>query len=154
MLRAIQQFFESNVSAEDSSGGSEERVRLATAALFVEMTRADFEVTAAEDRSVLESIQSTLAIGPQQAEELLELAKAEASEAVELFQFTRLVDREFSNERKAQIVQSLWEVALADSYLDRHEEGMVRKIADLLHVPHSEFIAAKKRARARFENAR
>ncbi len=151
MLRAIQKFFETNVSAAESgASGNDERIRLATAALFVEMTRADFEVVAVEDRMVLESIQSTLAIGPQQAEELLELAKAEASEAVELFQFTRLVDREFSNERKAHIIQSLWEVALADSYLDRHEEGMVRKVADLLHVPHSEFIAAKKRARKRF----
>ena len=150
MLRAIQQFFERNVSAAESGGvDSDEHVRLATAALFVEMTRADFEIAAAEDRMVLESIQSTLDIGPQQAEELLELAKAEASEAVELFQFTRLVDREFSNERKADIVQCLWEVALADSYLDRHEERLVRKVADLLHVPHSEFIAAKKRARKR-----
>ena len=152
MLRAIQQFFERNVSAAASEGDdSDERVRLATAALFVEMTRADFDVVAAEDRMVLESIQSTLGIGHQQAEELLELAKAEASEAVELFQFTRLVDREFSKERKAEIVQSLWEVALADSYLDRYEERMVRKVANLLHVPHSEFIAAKKRARKRFE---
>ena len=148
MLRSLQQFFARNVSGEEGAPGDpEDRLRLATAALFVEMTRADFEVSKVEDEAVVQSIQSTLGIATDRARELLRLAKEESAESVELFQFTRLVDREFSGEQKAEVVQRLWEVAMADSHIDKHEEHLVRKIANLLHVPHAEFIAAKKRAR-------
>ena len=147
MLRSLQQFFDRNVNRQPSAAEPEERLRLATAALFVEMTRADFETSRVEDEAVLRSIEMTLGIEGETAEELLQLAKAEAAEAVEVFQFTRLVDRNFSAEQKVEIVERLWEVALADSYIDQNEEYLVRKIAGLLHVPHAEFIAAKKRAR-------
>jgi len=148
MLRSLQDFFSRNVATDTGAAGdTEDRLRLATAALFVEMTRADFEVSKVEDDAVVRSIETTLGIAGDRARELLQLAKEEASEAVELFQFTRLVDREFSAEQKADVVQRLWEVAMADSYVDKHEEYLVRKIANLLHVPHAEFIAAKKRAR-------
>ncbi len=148
MLRSLQQFFNRSVSVEKGpAGDSDTRLRLATAALFVEMTRADFEVSHVEDEAVLRSIETTLGIAADQARELLRLAKDESSDSVELFQFTRLVDREFTPEQKAEVIQRLWEVAMADSHIDKHEEHLVRKIANLLHVPHAEFIAAKKRAR-------
>jgi uncharacterized tellurite resistance protein B-like protein len=47
-----------------------------------------------------------------------------------------------------EIIERLWQIAFADNHLDKHEEHLVRKVADLLHVPHRDFIAAKKRARA------
>lgn len=148
MLRSLQQFFNRSVSVEKGEvGDSESRLRVATAALFVEMTRADFEVSRVEDEAVLRSIETTLGVAADQAGELLRLAKDESSDSVELFQFTRLVDREFTPEQKAEVIQRLWEVAMADSHIDKHEEHLVRKIANLLHVPHREFIAAKKRAR-------
>jgi uncharacterized tellurite resistance protein B-like protein len=34
-------------------------------------------------------------------------------------------------------------VALADREIHHHEEALVRRLADLLHVPHREFIRAK-----------
>ena len=151
MLKALQRFFDRNVgTSADAEHSEDSRLRLATAVLFVEVTRADFEVEDVEDRMVLEAIESTLEISSEQAHELLELAKIEASEAVELFQFTRLVDRGFTAAQKIDVLQRLWEVAFSDSHLDHQEERLVRKVADLLHVPHSDFIAAKKRARHRF----
>ncbi len=56
------------------------------------------------------------------------------------------------NERYGQperiaLVRNLWRVAFADGDLDRHEEHLVRRVADLLHVRHSDFIRAKQEAR-------
>jgi len=39
----------------------------------------------------------------------------------------------------------LWQIAYADACLDRYEEALVRKIAELIHVPHREFMQAKHR---------
>ena len=150
MLQSLQRFFDGHVGGEGTDvDDPEAQLRLATAALFVEMTRADFESSPIELKTVLVSLRATLGIDAESAEELLQLAEVQTSEAVELFQFTRLVDRSFSATQKAEIIEKLWQVALADSRLDRHEEHLVRKIANLLHVPHREFIAAKKRARLR-----
>lgn len=148
MLGRLKKFFDGRLVQEAGHGDDEQsRGRLATAVLFVEMTRIDSEVTDGEERRLLTSIEKTLDLPPTDAAEVLELAKSEASNSVELFQFTRLVDRSFAPEIKVEIVQNLWEIALADAYVDELEEHLVRKIANLLHVPHRDFIAAKKRAR-------
>jgi len=41
----------------------------------------------------------------------------------------------------------MWQVAYADSELSAYEQHVIRKIADLLYVPHRAYIAAKLRAR-------
>ncbi len=67
--------------------------------------------------------------------------------SVELFQFTRLIDDAFTPEQKVQVVERLWRIAYADEQVDRLEEHLVRKIANLLHVSHRDYIAAKLAAR-------
>lgn len=125
----------------------EERLRLATAVLFVEMIRADFEVSSRERESLERELRGALGLDEEQTRELVALAETEASHAVELFQFTRLVDEGFSPGEKVDLVERLWRLAFADTHLEEHEEYLVRKIANLLHVSHRDFIAAKLRAR-------
>jgi len=48
-------------------------------------------------------------------------------------------------------VESLWEVAYADQHLDRYEDHLVRKVADLIHVRHSDFIRTKLEVKSRLE---
>ena len=148
MLRSLQAFFDRSVSPKEATEpDAEKSLQIATAALFVEMTRADFQALQVEHDAVLMSLETTLDLDRGTAIELLALAQDEAEEAIELFQFTRLVDSSFTAEQKVEIIERLWQVAFADDHLDKHEEYLVRKIADLLHVPHRDFIAAKKRAR-------
>ena len=49
---------------------------------------------------------------------------------------------------KQRVVEMLWQVALADSRLDRHEDHLVRRIAELLYVPHSDLIRIRNRVRS------
>jgi uncharacterized tellurite resistance protein B-like protein len=42
----------------------------------------------------------------------------------------------------------MWELAYADAELDKYEEYVIRKVADLIYVSHSEFIRAKTVAKA------
>jgi len=64
---------------------------------------------------------------------------------VSLYQFTGLINQHFTPEQKVRVVEMLWQVAYADGHLDPYEEALVRKIADLIHVPHRQFIQAKHR---------
>jgi uncharacterized tellurite resistance protein B-like protein len=151
MLRGLQSFFEQRISpllgAARGQAEVEQRLRLATAALFVEMMRADFEVTEDERHHLEKLVSETLQLDDADTRELLAAAEREVDDAVELFQFTRLIDEAFSPEQKAQVVERLWRIAWADEHVDRLEEHLVRKIANLLHVSHRDYIAAKLAAR-------
>ena len=152
VLRSLQQFFERRI-APIAAGGradaeTEHRLRLATAALFVETMRVDFQITDEERRSLEPVVRETLGLDVDETRELLALAEQEVNAAVELFQFTRLIDQAFAPEQKTLLVERLWRVAFADAHVDRLEEHLVRKIANLLHVSHRDFIEAKRRARS------
>ena len=145
MLKSIRQFFDNHLrpGAEDSSGG-ERGLRLATAALLIEITRADYEVKPEERAAVMDAVRQLFDdLSEAETEELIALAEQEASESTSLFQFTSLVDKNFSREVKIRIVEMLWRVAYADNDKDMNEEYLVRKIADLLHVSHGDFIRAR-----------
>jgi len=82
-----------------------------------------------------------------EAEALVRLAEDEAREATDHYQFTSLINQRFSQEQKQRVVELMWQVAYADSELSAYEQHVIRKIADLLYVPHRAYIAAKLRAR-------
>ena len=109
--------------------------------------RADFEVTEDERRKLEALVSETLELDAGETRDLLAAAEREVDSSVELFQFTRLIDEAFTPEQKAQVVERLWRIAYADEHVDRLEEHLVRKIANLLHVSHRDYIAAKLAAR-------
>ncbi len=85
-------------------------------------------------------------LSAQECDALVRLAEEELDGTVSYFEFTRLINEQFTMRQKAHIVELLWKVAFSDAKIDKYEEHYVRKIADLLYVPHREFIAAKHRA--------
>jgi len=150
MLKSIQGFFNRRIRPAEgvtSREATEEALRLATAALLIEVTRADKEVKEEERAVVTHSVGKTFGLSPDETQELVEMAEEEVRESVSLYQFTLLVDKGFSYEEKRHIVELLWQVVFADEEMEKHEEHMVRKIADLLHVTHRDFIEAKLKAR-------
>ena len=145
MIRRIQNYFSNRIQSQVRAGkqGHEQAVRLATAALLIEVTRADFHVDQTERRAVVEAVQRLFDLSRQETDELVALAEEEVDGSVSLYQFTQLVDRGFSQEQKAEVIEMMWRVAFADLNKDKHEEYLVRKVADLLHVSHSTFIRTR-----------
>jgi uncharacterized tellurite resistance protein B-like protein len=153
MIRRIQQFFTDRIQSRVHGGqqNNERALQLATAALLIEVTRADFHVEHSERRAVLSAVRDLFGLSPQETDELVALAEEEVDGSVSLFQFTQLVDQEFSQQQKAAIIEMMWRVAFADLNKDKHEEYLVRKVADLLHVPHSTFIRTRHTVEAELE---
>ena len=147
MLNAIKQYFNQNIMpTKDDGQDATHTLQLATTALLFEMMRMDDELHAQEQRVIKKSIQEKFELSASETENLLELAQAEAEEATDYHQFTRLINNGFSMEQKVKVIEYLWLIAYADGELDKYEEHLVRKIAELLYVPHQAFIAAKHKA--------
>jgi uncharacterized tellurite resistance protein B-like protein len=146
MFSSIKRLFDANVTTAVRAADPTEQehaYRLAAAALLIEMTRADQEVKGVERAAVARAVRRAFSLDASETDELLVLAEREADEATSLYEFTRLINRHLDPEQKEHLVELLWLVALADGEIDKYEDHLVRKVADLIHVPHSSFIRAK-----------
>ncbi len=149
MLASIKRFFDTNITAATQAGNpldQERGYQLATAALLIEMTRADHDVKSVERSAVTLAVQRAFGLDAEQTDELVALGEQEADAATSLYEFTRLINRHFDPKQKEHIVELLWHVALADGEIDKYEDHLVRKVADLIYVPHLSFIRAKHKA--------
>ena len=142
----LAQLVEPGLRAGAASSGR--ALQVATAALLLEMMRADDAVSAVERNSVAAALRSRFGLADAELSTLLDLAAREAGEATGYHQFTSLINKACSAEQKVGVIENLWQIAFADDHLAAHEEHLLRKIADLLYVPHAEYVAAKQRARA------
>jgi uncharacterized tellurite resistance protein B-like protein len=115
----------------------------AAAALMIEMAVTDAGAEPAELDVIHRAMHSAFGLEPDELAELIEQAHRATRESVSLHEFTRQLRTGLLPEQRAELVEWLWRVAWADGRLDRHEELLVRRIADLLGVPHHEFIRRK-----------
>jgi uncharacterized tellurite resistance protein B-like protein len=125
----------------------EHALQLATAVLLVEVMRCDEGISAAERQSATAALKQKFALGDDELARLLELAEQTAQTAYDYHRFTSKINEGFDAEEKVLIVEQMWRVAYADGHLSAHENHVMRRIADLLHVPHSAYIGAKMRAK-------
>lgn len=145
MLSTIRDFFERNIGGGPAQ--DPHSIELATAALLVEVMRIDAGTTAAERAAVQRAIRAKFGLAEAETDALIALAEEEMRNATDYYQFTSLINQRFSQAQKERVLELMWRVAYADSVIDAHEQHLMRKIAALLHLPDSAYIAAKLRAR-------
>jgi uncharacterized tellurite resistance protein B-like protein len=147
MLAKLKQRLREAIGADTANDDAATRddVELATAALLVEMVRADFEEASEEFAVVERLLAERFGIPPVAVAALVDRAGRRADRAVSLHEFTHLLNVELDAGEKLGIVEMMWRVSFADGRLDKHEEHLVRKVAGLLHVSNRDLIAIKLR---------
>lgn len=127
---------------------NEEQRRLACAALLIEVAIIDNEFDAEEFQALQSILQNHFDIPAEDCEALTTLAQSECEESTSMYQFTQLVNEQCSQEEKFDLVKGMWSIAYADDDLDKYEEYIIRKVAELIYLSHGDFIRAKHLARA------
>jgi len=125
---------------QDTVEGREHALRLATATLLVEVMRADYKEDVTENKVMFEQLKRFFELTEDEASLLIEDAKKKADHAVSLQAFTRLLHERLTLTEKHLVIEMLWRVAMADDELDKHEDYVVRKVADLLYISHKDLI--------------
>ena len=137
MLKSIVSLFESSLpdgNDQESKSSRDHAIKLATAALLVEMARADFSEDAVEQLLVHDLLAERFDLDIQETNLLFSNASEKADQTVSLHEFTKLLHDNLDVEEKHYIVEMLWRVALADDRLDKYEDYLVRKVADLFYI--------------------
>lgn len=133
-----------------SAAGTAEEVDVAdveriSAALLVEIARADHQLDDGEIESINLALQHSSTVDNEELTEIVNAAVVDADSAVSLHEHIRLVNTHFSRAQKLLLLEQMWRVAAADGNIDQYEDYTIRKLSDLLHMRHSEFIQAKLR---------
>lgn len=145
MIDKIKSFFSKNVLEPEAETTSPDQ--LATAALLIEVMVIDGDLDDQEMQAIAGTLSNMLHLSKEQIDQLIELSKEEVAEATSLYQFTKEINEHFDIEKKLSLMTAMWRVAFADGHLDKHEENIIRRVADLLHIRHSEYIRCKANAK-------
>ena len=145
MIDKITSFFSKNVLEPEAETTSPDQ--LATAALLIEVMVIDGDLDDQEMQAIAGTLSNMLHLSKEQIDQLIELSKEEVAEATSLYQFTKEINEHFDIEKKLSLMTAMWRVAFADGHLDKYEENIIRRVADLLHIRHSEYIRCKANAK-------
>jgi len=126
----------------------EHALRVATAVLLVEVTRADFSVEQSERQRLRQLLEQQFELSVEELDALLEQAEVDADRLVSIQHITRLINQHYDHAMKLRVIQMMWHMVYADGEKDHYEEHLIRQVADLLYISHSEFMQARHRAEA------
>ncbi len=144
MFKSISSFVKEKISDNnDDEINGQQVMHLASAALLLEVSRADFDIQDEELESIANSLAKRFDFSTQEANSLIELARTEQDSHVSIHPFVKIINEGCSMDEKKLLLEDLWKVAYADNKLDKYEEYQLRKIAELLYIPHSAFIQTK-----------
>ena len=121
------------------------RIQLATCVLLLEIAYSDDDFSDDERDRIVEILREDFQLSDDYAAELIELAHQEREKSVDMWQFTNVIDNNYSPEEKERVVETLWKVVYADERLDHYEDHLIHRLAKLLNLDHKQLIDAKKR---------
>ncbi|MDB6060451.1 MAG: hypothetical protein JWM78_554 [Verrucomicrobiaceae bacterium] len=140
MLSKLKAFFS---EFEEQDSHSEQQLQIAAAALLIELSKADFARDPREQAAIIAAVGNCYGLEESAVKELLQEAENASAKATSLYEFTRVINSQCSDTEKFKLVCELWRVANADRHIDKYEDHLIRQIADLIYLPHSEYIRAK-----------
>ncbi|MDG2155183.1 MAG: TerB family tellurite resistance protein [Gammaproteobacteria bacterium] len=141
MLKKLKDLFISADVAHENDDNK--RLQVSLAALLVEIARADFDETAEEDNEITRILVDYFSVSADEAIALLTEAQVATDDSVSLYEFIRTLHASLSAEERLKVIELLWQLALSDKILNKYEDHLVRKIADLMYVPNSDVIRIK-----------
>ena len=118
-------------------------LQLAAASLLLEVSKSDYQQDDVELQKIRELMVERFHLENSEIEAFIARAQEQGQETTSLYPFTHYINENCSNDEKFSLVKALWEVAAEDGRIDKYEEHVIRKIAELVYLPHREFIRAK-----------
>ncbi|MHB8668746.1 MAG: tellurite resistance TerB family protein [Burkholderiales bacterium] len=123
-------------------------LQAACCGLLMEVARLDSPAGDRKRKAVSQAMWREFGIPSEELAPMLKDIERPENRLTSYFKPVDLINKGFAPEQKVQLIERLWSVALADGGIDMYEEQLIRKLADLLYVPHADFILAKHRVQS------
>ena len=145
MIDLMKKIFSSGATDDPVDSGKDrpDKIHLATCALLLEMANIDGEFNDSERENIISALKKGYSLAEDDISELIKASKEELKGSIDLWQFTNLINQNYPLEEKIKIIETIWKVAYADGRLNKHEDYLVHKLAELLRLTHKQLIDAK-----------
>ena len=137
-----------SISESDQPVNNARRVQIATCALFLELAHSDDEFTIEEEEFIRSIMKEKFDLDNQTVNELIELSTQQTKKSVSIYEFTEIINQNFDNAFKYEVLINLWRLVYADGKLDKYEDYFMRKVSGNLKMEHSQMISSKMEVKA------
>ena len=120
-----------------------DRIQVATCVILLEVAKFDFDFSSIEQETTKAILKHEFEIPDEAIEDLMKISEEKREDSVDLWEFTNVINQNFSREEKIKIIEAAWRIIYADDKLDKYEDHYVHVLADLLRLRHDELIEAK-----------
>jgi uncharacterized tellurite resistance protein B-like protein len=135
--------FKGGVCNDDAPSRGQDPLRLATAAVLLDIGYADGTLSRKEDEDLVDYLRRAFALDDTMAQELVKAADEIRTRTIDHYALTSFIRRNASLNDRIEIVKTMWRISYADGRLTDYENYLVRKLADLLGLEHHVMIDAK-----------
>jgi len=139
----IQERENNSMNTYPDSTDQPDKIQIAATALMVEMANSDGSITDDEHESITNSIQKVFNIEIEKIKELIKISKEELKESVSLYEFSGVINENFSHDEKIELMDQLWRLIYTDNKLDKYEDKLVKQIGRMLKLDHKEITNSK-----------
>ncbi len=145
MIERLKRFFTVDTGSGSSVSEKDRQhdVRVAGCALLLEIATIDGEFSDEEKDLIVKILKDEYGLDDEDALALVQDARKEVEQSIDLWQFTNLINKNYSLEEKIRIIEMIWMVIYADGRLEKHEDYLVHNLAGLLRLEHRHLIEAK-----------
>jgi len=130
-------------STSTTSSSAISKYQVATAALLIEIAKADGDFTDDERDRIIELMKKDFNLDDELVGELLELSEQKVSESISIYEFSTIINETFNQEEKIELMKNLWRVIYEDGKLDSHEDRLIKIIGSTLNLEHKDIIGTK-----------
>ena len=114
--------------------------------LMIEAANTDGQIDEVELEKISSVLINTFQENPLEVETYLNKAKENSNNTKSLYYYTSKINKNFSEENKLLLIETLWEVILSDGRVDDFESSLIRRISGLLYISDVSSGNARKRA--------
>ena len=140
-----------NISSESTP--AEIDLQLATTVLLFEVVKSDGHIDRNEVARVIEILRERFSLHADQVGRLLELVSDDGAQSPTLHDFTDKIRAHWGNNKRLELLENFWVIAIADKIIDHRETELIERIANLLNLNDTDITAARQKAQKRLESA-
>ena len=140
MIKVLEKFFKKKLPSDEDAIAD---INLACAILLIEVSYSDFKISDKEIKSIIGLFESELKLTKDKAEWLSNEALNIHKDVNCLRKYIKLINKNYTKMQKKNLINMAWLVARADNIIDKNEEHRIRKLTELLHLNHTDFIKSK-----------
>ena len=134
---------QNSVSSHLSNETNTKKYQVATAALLIEIAKADGDFSDDERKRIVDFMKNDFDLDDNCVADLIELSEQKVKDSISVYEFSSVINESFSRQEKIELMKNLWRVIYEDGKLDSHEDRLLKIIGSTLNLEHKDIIGAK-----------